>query len=186
MEFTIRVATPADVSKIAQLERLHANDELQQSTGSLQGQTFSESQLLQLINKHWLVVAEQINEHSLEKEQQIVGYVVAAAWSFFDGQNIYRHILKQVSRLDTPKITVNNSCQYGPIWVAPSVRGNGIFEALVTHLKGLVRSKFPYMVTFIAEDNGRSYAAHTRKGGMQVVDFFSFEQRDFYLLLASC
>ena len=47
MEFTIRVATPADVSKIAQLERLHANDELQQSTGSLQGQTFSESQLLQ-------------------------------------------------------------------------------------------------------------------------------------------
>lgn len=177
---TYSKATLAHVPELARLEQTHLNDELSSgaSSNQLSGQGFNVNELKVLINKHYLILAED--------NGRIVGYVIAAAWDFFTPP-IYNAIVKRLPRLDYdgPKLNVNNSCQYGPIWVSPDYRGKGVFAELVTKLKGEVKHKYANMVTFIAEDNGRSFAAHTAKANMQVVDFFSFERRDYYLLLSA-
>ncbi|MFT5790500.1 MAG: L-amino acid N-acyltransferase YncA [Shewanella sp.] len=175
----IRLATPEDVLSLAALEQSQLQDELsiEQRNNSLAGQSFSEADLACLVTQHWVVVAEL--------DGQIIGYVIAGRWAFFKQWPIYRNLLNRLPRIDydRAKLTQANCCQYGPIWIATDYRGQGIFEALVQFLRKAVAKELPYMLTFIAEDNAGSFAAHTRKGGMQVVDFISFDERDYYLLV---
>lgn len=171
-----RLATKQDVDILAALERQHLNDELMSNGVNLEGQAFNRNELTQLIDKHWIVVAE-ING-------RIIGYVIAGRWSFFETWPIYRNLLKILNRIngDGPQLTVQNSCQYGPIWVDKAYRGQGVFEALVTRIYREVAPSFTYLVTFIADENERSLAAHTRKAKMQVADFFTFSDRDYYIM----
>ncbi|MCG9738085.1 GNAT family N-acetyltransferase [Shewanella insulae] len=184
----IRLATRTDIEAIATLEAREWQAELApgQRGGMMTGQSFSRQQLDELTRQHWLLLAEVDGE--------IVGYVIAGRWSFFGDWPLYRHLLRrletdrfEVDCFETGKgiVSVSNSCQYGPIWIAPSQRGTGLFAELVAELKALVAPQYPYMVTFIAEENERSFAAHTQKGGMQVLDFFEFDGRGYYLLAVS-
>jgi len=174
----IRLALPQDVDLLAMLEKKHLNDELASASMGLQGQAFSHGELSELVQHHWVVVALV--------EQQIVGYVIAGRWGFFEHWPIYRTLLNRLGQLDWdgPKLTKVNSCQYGPIWVQQAYRGQGIFEALVREIRRQVAPHFSYMLTFIAEDNERSFAAHSGKAQMQVVDFFTVSARDYYLMAA--
>ncbi|QYJ83158.1 GNAT family N-acetyltransferase [Shewanella aegiceratis] len=181
----IRLATRADLDAIAALEANQWEAELapDQRGGMMTGQSFSRQQLDELIQNHWLLLAEVGGE--------IAGYVIAGRWPFFGDWPIYRYLLKrleagrfEIDRFETGLGIINkaNSCQYGPIWIAPSQRGSGLFFELVSELKKEVAPQYSYMVTFIAEENERSFAAHTQKGGMQVLDFFEFDGRGYYLL----
>lgn len=174
----IRLATLQDIDLLVTLERKHLNDELASANMGLQGQAFSYSELTELVKHHWIVVAQL--------EQQIVGYVIAGRWGFFEHWPIYCTILNRLPQLDWhgPKITKANSCQYGPIWVQQAHRGQGVFEALVSEVRRQVAPHFSYMLTFIAEDNERSFAAHSGKAKMQVLDFFTVSARDYYLMVA--
>ncbi len=171
-----RLATLKDVAVLASLERQHLNDELVSGGFNLAGQAFTPSELTQLIEKHWVLVAEV--------QGKIIGYVIAGRWSFFEAWPIYRFILKRLEKnnSDSPRLTRQNSCQYGPIWIDKGYRGQGVFEALVARVYQEVAPSFEHMVTFIAEENERSLAAHTRKANMQVKDFFTFSDRDYYLM----
>lgn len=171
-----RLATKQDVDTLAMLERQHLHDELRSGGYQLEGQAFTRTELTLLVEKHWIVLAEM--------EQRIIGYVIAGHWSFFENWPIYRSLLKQLQRMnaDRPRLTSQNSCQYGPIWIDSAHRGQGVFEALVAGIYREVAPRFDYMVTFIADENERSLAAHTRKANMQVTDFFTFADRDYYLL----
>ncbi|QYJ90745.1 GNAT family N-acetyltransferase [Shewanella halotolerans] len=178
----IRLATRADLDAIAALEANQWEAELapDQRGGMMTGQSFSRQQLDELIQNHWLLLAEVGGE--------IAGYVIAGRWPFFGDWPLYRYLLKRLEtgRFETGSGIINkaNSCQYGPIWIAPSLRGSGLFADMVAKLKVLVAPQYTYMVTFIAEENERSFAAHTQKGGMQVLDFFEFDGRGYYLLAA--
>ncbi|MGL5360060.1 MAG: GNAT family N-acetyltransferase [Shewanella sp.] len=172
----IRLASTQDIDLLAMLEQKHLNDELASANMGLTGQAFSAAELTQLVCQHWVAVAEV--------DGKIIGYVIAGRWSFFEAWPIYRALLRRLGQLDWdgPRLTSANSCQYGPIWIHPEYRAQGIFELLVKHIKQAVAPSFTYMLTFIAEDNERSFAAHTAKANMQVVDFFDFESRGYYLL----
>ncbi|WP_228289621.1 GNAT family N-acetyltransferase [Shewanella cyperi] len=169
----IRTATATDISQIAQLEQLHLADELSSDRGNLQGEGFDIRALTELATKQQLLVA-------IEGEE-ILGYVMAADWRFYGNRHIYGAIGKQLQRLGG----FERSCQYGPVWVSPAARGTGVFQLLVDALWPRLAERFSHAVTFIAEDNERSFAAHTAKAGMQVLDLFGFEGRDFYLLARS-
>jgi GNAT superfamily N-acetyltransferase len=176
-----RKANLADVSQLVELERTHVNAELGQFDPSLQGHALTAAQVTLLINQHWIMLALD--------NLQIVGYVIAAKWDFFAKQALYQKIIQKLPQLDIERdgvklaLTQTNSCQYGPIWIAEKYRGQGIFTHLVNHIADAVSSKVRYLVAYIAEDNNRSFRAHTQYADMQVVDFFSFQQRDFYLLV---
>ncbi|MCL1141264.1 GNAT family N-acetyltransferase [Shewanella gaetbuli] len=176
-----RLANLADVAPLLVLERTHVNAELAQADPSLQGQALSSAQLTQLINQHWIMLAED--------DGKIVGYVIATHWSFFNNQGLYSNILNRLAKLECvhPSSFVNiseiNSCQYGPIWIEATYRGTGIFAELVNALYRQLSRHFAFVVAYIADENARSFAAHTKYANMQVMDFFSYQQRDYYLLL---
>ncbi|WP_065188232.1 GNAT family N-acetyltransferase [Shewanella woodyi] len=174
-----RLALSGDVEQLEKLERLYQNDELGDASqaGGFDGQVFGSKDLRNLIEKGWIVVAEE--------KQVILGYVIAGPWPLFETGPVYRHILARLQRVEfgSAKLTKTNSCQYGPIWIHPEYRGQGTFEFLVSTLKEHVRAKYPFMITFIAEDNMISFSAHTNKASMQVLDFFTFDDRDYYLLV---
>lgn len=88
----IRLALPQDVDLLAMLEKKHLNDELASANMGLQGQAFSHSELSELVQHHWVVVAQV--------EQQIVGYVIAGRWEFFEHCTIYRTLLNRLGQLD--------------------------------------------------------------------------------------
>ncbi|MCH1929665.1 GNAT family N-acetyltransferase [Shewanella sp. A25] len=177
-----RLATLKDVDVLAVLEKQFLNDELSSTGGNLKGQSFNKAELTELVNHHWIMLAED--------KGQIIGYVIAGRWSFFEAWPIYRNLLNRLSKIGADasdefrQLTKQNSCQYGPIWVNSQYRGQGVFEALVEALSRELRPHFRYMVTFIAEENERSFAAHTRKASMQVLDYFGFSARDYYLMAA--
>ncbi len=180
----IRLAHQGDLKQLIELEQLHLNDELNDgSQSSLDGQAFGKAELKQLIEQHWICVAEPDNAVNGE----IVGYVIAGSWSFFEAWPVYRNILKKLNQFSVgiTQLTKQNSCQYGPIWIKREYRGQGLFESLVNGIKKQVKPRYPFMVTFIAEDNMVSFSAHTNKASMQVLDYISFDDRDYYLLAAS-
>ncbi|AZG74537.1 GNAT family N-acetyltransferase [Shewanella livingstonensis] len=179
MSFIIRKALLTDVAAIVQLERAHVDDELFGSDNQLHAHSFTKSEVSQLINQHWFIVAEE--------QGQIIGYVMAAKWSFFSAQPLYRHIIQKIrfAELEGQALSTTNSCQYGPVWIQESKRGQGVFVALVSELKTQVSATFPFMVTYVAADNARSLAAHQQKAAMTEIEKFSFEQRDYCLLATS-
>lgn len=175
----IRAAHAEDISSLAQLEQTYQQDELSQGqTSKLQGQSFNHDELALLIEKEYLWVAE-VDSH-------IIAYVIAGSWAFFENGPIYQMLLRRMQHveLDSATLTKHNTCQYGPVWIHPHYRGQGLFNQLVNQIKQQVSTKYPYMVTFISDENERSFAAHTQKAAMQVIDFFTFEDRDYYLLLS--
>ncbi|AZG35010.1 MULTISPECIES: GNAT family N-acetyltransferase [Shewanella] len=176
MSFIIRKALLTDVAAIVQLERAHVDDELLGSNNQLHAHSLSKGEVIQLINQHWFIVAEE--------QEQIIGYVMAAKWSFLSAQPLYRHIIQKIkfTDLEGQTLSTTNSCQYGPVWIQESKRGKGVFSALVTELKKQVSNTFPFMITYVAADNARSLAAHQQKAAMTEIDQFSFEQRDYCLL----
>lgn len=179
MSFIIRKALFTDVTAIVQLERAHVDDELSGSDNQLHAHSFTKSEVGQLINQHWFMVAEE--------QGQIIGYVMAARWSFFSAQPLYRHIIQKIkfAELAGQALSTTNSCQYGPVWIQESKRGQGVFAALVSELKKQLNTSFPFMVTYVAADNARSLAAHQQKAAMTQIDQFRFEQRDYCLLATS-
>ncbi len=185
----IRLAHMGDLKQLVGLERLTLNDELndQEQTNGLDGQAFGEPEIRLLIDSHWICVAERKVDCLDEKSCEIVGYVIAGGWPFFESWPVYQHILKRLRKLslDGVKLTKSNSCQYGPIWIKRDCRGQGIFEALVSEIKNQLQTKFRFMLTFIGEENMASFSAHTNKASMQVLDFFTFDGRDYYLLASS-
>lgn len=164
----IRLATFDDIEQLHRLERHYLNDELgaEVQSHAFDGQAFGMDELKHLLENGWIVVAKD--------KQNIVGYVIAGPWSFFQNWPIYRHILKQLSlfSLQGIQLTQDNTCQYGPIWIQKAYRGKGIFEQMVTRLKDVVSARYAFMLTFIAEDNMISFAAHTNKASMPVLDFY--------------
>ena len=169
----IRQATQHDLPTIAQLEQTHLNAELTSDSAQMLGQGFTLEDLNHFLSQGWIVIAEI--------ETKIIGYVICADWKAFKRWRIYNDILKLLAN-EHWHISHCNSCQYGPIWIDEHHRSIGVFEQLVSAVKKLSVQKYQVMVTFIAEENQHSYFAHTKKGNMQVLDFFEFEDRGYYLL----
>lgn len=169
--FEIRLAKLTDIDELTRLEKLHVNDELVTDTRQFNGSVLTDNDFSRLIASHWVVVA-------LDKNK-IIGYLIAAKWSFFGNIAIYRRML---SLLSEQGINPNNSCQYGPAWVDKKYRKMGIFSKMFAFLERQIDTGFQFLIAFIAEKNEVSFMAHTSKVAMTVVDYFEFEQQDYYLL----
>jgi hypothetical protein len=53
-------------------------------------------------------------------------------------------------------------------------------EQIFNFAKEKMSNRFPILVTFVSKTNGRSYAAHTRKLGLDVIHEFEFNQNRYY------
>lgn len=138
---------------------------------------FSEEQFKELIEKEDGITLAVDGE-------RIVGYAMAASWEYWSAWPLFQHMIGDLPKTEYKgeTMSVENSYQYGPIAVEKAYRGKGVFEALFDYSLASMAERYPYMLTFINQINPRSYAAHTRKAGCDVIKTFDFNNNHYWEL----
>ncbi|MCY7366803.1 MAG: GNAT family acetyltransferase [Chamaesiphon sp.] len=174
----IRTALASDFTGILDLQacNLYSNLAATALPGGFVTTPFSSELLRLLLLQNGVFVAES--------EQQIIGYLLAGDWKFFSQWEIFKVMIDRMSKLrfQNRELTVDNSFQYGPICIDQSSRGSQIFPELFDLMRSSFAPKFLVGVTFINKINERSFAAHTRKLNLEIIDEFEFNGNSFYTL----
>lgn len=119
------------------------------------------------------------------KNKKVIAYVMCASWQYWLAWPIFEYMASFLETLefDGTKLNMNNSYQYGPICVSKECRGSGVFENIFEFARVNMNKKYPILVTFINKINKRSYEAHVRKLGLEVITEFEFNNNNFYELV---
>lgn len=139
---------------------------------------FTKEQLIDLINiEKGLFIAKKDNE--------IIAYVMAASWEFWSVWPMFAHMIKDLPNLEYAGqiLNVGNSYQYGPVCIDKSVRGSGVLENIFNFSREKMSKRYSVLVTFINKINSRSYEAHTRKLGLEVIQEFEYNNNSYYELV---
>ncbi len=117
-------------------------------------------------------------------DAQIIGYAMAASWDFWSAWPLFQHMIADLPKTQYlgQTLSTENSYQYGPICLDKAWRSKGVFENLFEFSRLQMAERFPIMITFINQINPRSYAAHTRKVGMELIKTFDFNSNHYYEL----
>jgi hypothetical protein len=174
----IRHAIESDIEGILDLQsrNLYANIAAEALAGGFVTTPFTPDLLRQLLIQSGVFVAED--------DRQIVGYVLAGDWGFFSQWEIFRLMMAQLPKLKFQgrELTIDRSFQYGPVCIDIAARGSDLLPELYTLMRASFAPKFPIGITFINKINERSFAAHTRKLDLEVIDEFEFNGNSFYTL----
>jgi hypothetical protein len=178
MSQIIRTAIESDLDGILDLQsqNLYPNLSPAELNNGFVTTPFTPDLLRQLIVQTGVLVAEA--------DGKIVGYLLAGDWNFFSQWEIFRVMISHLPKLNFQgqEITIDNSFQYGPVCVDRSLRGGDILPQLFAKMRMNFASKFPIGITFINKLNQRSFAAHTRKLDLEIIDEFEFNHHSFYTL----
>lgn len=130
---------------------------------------FTAEQLRQLIER------EQGLFIALEGDE-VVAYAMAASWHFWSAWPMFVCMIEGLGQLEYRgvRLSTENSCQYGPVCVDKKARGGGTLERLFEFARAQMAPRCPFLVTFINKNNPRSFAAHTRKLGLEVIAGFAY------------
>ena len=175
----IRLATPDDIEDIrALMRKYHINSILDEDKpDGFVTTNMSALQMESLISRERGITIAGENG-------SLAAFAMAGSWGFWSEWPLFEHmigILPEYS-FDGQALTTENTYQYGPICVDKSWRGKGVFESVFAYSLRSMRERYPIMLTFINQINGRSYAAHTRKARMSTIGAFAFNQNNYYLL----
>ncbi|MBU3014113.1 GNAT family acetyltransferase [Poseidonibacter lekithochrous] len=112
----------------------------------------------------------------------VLGYVMSASWQFWSKWPMFVHMIKDLPKLNYlgQTLSIDNSYQYGPVCIDKSVRGSGLLEKLFDFALESMSKKYPILVTFVNKINERSYEAHKRKLGLDVIQEFEFNSNNYY------
>jgi len=119
----------------------------------------------------------------LVKEQEVVlAYVMAGSWHYWSKWAMFEHMIADLENLEYlgQTLTRRNSYQYGPICIDKSIRGSGVLEKIFNFAREVMSQKYPILVTFVNKQNPRSFAAHKRKLGLEVIQEFSYNGNEYY------
>ena len=139
-----------------------------------------------------LFTAEQFQE-LIERENGIslacdgdtlAGYAMAGSWEFWSKWPLFQQMIADLPNVAFlgQTLSTQNSYQYGPVCIDMAYRGRGVLESLFRFSTSQMSSRYPILITFINQINERSFAAHTRKVGLEVIKTFSFHGNQYYEL----
>ena len=136
---------------------------------------FTKEQMVDLINKENGLFIAKI-------DGVVMAYAMAASWGFWSIWPMFAFMIKDLPNLayQGQKLSTENSYQYGPICIDKSVRGTGVLEKLFEFAKNKMSERYPILVTFVNITNERSYQAHKRKLGLDVIKEFEFNGNNYY------
>ena len=120
-----------------------------------------------------------------KKDGEVVAYVMAASWQFWSQWAMFAYMIEHLGELKYlgQKLSTENSYQYGPVCIDKSVRGSGVLEQIFEFAREHMAKRYPILVTFINKINPRSFNAHTKKLGLEVIQEFSFNDNNYYELV---
>ena len=174
-------ATKNNISSILELqaENLVTNLKDDEKDDGFVTTPFTKEQIENLIEQNGVFIAL--------KDEEVVSYVMCASWQYWVAWPMFEYMASFLETLEykNQKLTMNNSYQYGPICVSKECRGSGIFENIFEFARIEMNKRYPILVTFINKINTRSYEAHVRKLGLEVITEFEFNNNNFYELVYS-
>jgi len=138
---------------------------------------FTKEELTQLIEQEeGLLIAKEGDE--------VLAYVMAASWQFWSKWAMFQHMIKELPKLEYmgQTLSVDNSYQYGPICIDKSVRGTKVLKDIFNFSLEHMAKRYPILVTFVNQINPRSYEAHKRKLGLDVIQEFEFNGNRYWEL----
>lgn len=179
MTTEFRSATLNDIKQILTLHARYQVDTINEEDkkDGFITTAFDKEQLTELISEEQgLFIAVQDGE--------IIAYAMAASWGFWSRWPMFAHMIKDLPNLQYAgqTLSVDNSYQYGPVCVDKSVRGQGVFQGIFNYALQEMSKRYPILVTFINKINPRSFAAHTQKVGLDVIQEFEFNNNHYYEL----
>lgn len=171
-----RVATESDIDEILELQSRNLYTKLSEAERAEGFVTtpFTVEQIKALLTQPGVFVAE--------KQGRVVGYAFAGNWDFFSQWAIFPYMVSRFGQLkfQGTQITVGNTFQYGPVCIAQTLRGSGVFPQLFETMRSSFSARFPIGLTFINKANPRSLAAHTQKLNLEIIDEFEFNGNFYY------
>lgn len=187
---TYRVATFEDIPQILTLHARYQVDTISEhdKKDGFITTAFSEAQLTELIRQEkglFVATRSKLSHSSTSTDRdEIVAYVMAASWQFWSQWPMFAYMIQNLHKTSYAGYQLNttNSYQYGPICVDKSVRGNGVFEGIFQFSREQMSTRFPVLITFINKINPRSFAAHTKKVNLDVINEFEYNNNQYYEL----
>lgn len=178
----LRRATLEDIPQVLQLHSKYQIDTIEEEDkkDGFVTTAFTKEQLTALIEKEdGLFIAI--------KDDTVIAYVMAASWQFWSVWPMFAYMIEQLPNLSYQNkvLSVDNSYQYGPICVDKSVRGTGVLEAIFAFALKEMSKRFEFLVTFVNKINPRSFEAHTRKLGLDILQEFEYNNNHYYELVCS-
>jgi len=172
------LATNEDIEGILQLQakNLVTNLKDDEKDDGFVTTPFTIEQIENLIKLEGVFIAKD--------DDKLISYVMCASWHYWVAWPMFEYMASFLETLEFQgvKLTMDNSYQYGPICVAKEYRGQKVFENVFEFAREQMNKRYPILVTFINKINTRSYEAHVRKLGLEVVTEFEFNNNNFYEL----
>lgn len=173
-----RIAEFKDIPGIILLEKKYHRDSISEEdkSGGFIGTFFSESKLKRLIEEKSLSVACD--------GDRVVGFAGAASWNFWKTWSVFQPMIDDLHNIEYKGtvLTVDNCYQYGPACIDKDYRNTEVLPNLFECSRLLMKDRYPILVTYVSQDNKRSFQAHHRKLGLDVVKQFEFHGNRLYVL----
>ena len=115
---------------------------------------------------------------------KIIAYAMAASWDYWSAWPLFQHMIQDLpnTKYLGEILSTENSYQYGPICIDGEYRGTKVLPNLFEFSRRQMVDRYPILITFINHINPRSYIAHTRKLGLEVIKNFEFNSNQYYEL----
>lgn len=176
----LKIAQMEDIEKILELHFKYQIDSINEEDkkDGFITTAFTKEQIKELIT------LEQGIFVAIENEK-VIAYVMSASWNFWSRWPMFAFMIEDLKNIEYKgkRLSVENSYQYGPVCVDKEYRGKGILEKLFEFARISMSKKYPILVTFINKINQRSYQAHTKKIGLEVIKEFSYNNNNYYELV---
>ena len=175
-----KIATIDDIEKVLELHakyQINTINEEDKKDGFITT-AFTKDQMVDLITlEQGLFIAVE--------NERVIAYVMSASWDFWSRWPMFVYMIEDLENLEYlgQKLTTKNSYQYGPVCDDKEDRGKQVLEKLFDFARINMAKRFPILVTFINKINQRSYIAHTKKIGLEVIKEFSYNNNNYYELV---
>lgn len=137
--------------------------------------------------------SHELFEELIEKEnglsiacdgERIVAYAMAASWQYWSRWPLFQKMIDDLPHTEYlgTVLSMENSYQYGPVCVDKEYRGTDVLPNIFEFSRLQMKKRFPILITFINQINHRSFQAHTRKLGLEVIKPFDFNNNHYYEL----
>ena len=115
---------------------------------------------------------------------KVIAYAMAASWQFWSQWPMFQFMIGDLPNVSYigKQLTAENSFQYGPVCIDKAYRSKGVVCNLFETSRITMSKRFPILITFINQANPRSFAAHTKKVGFEVIKTFDYNNNHYYEL----
>lgn len=180
MKFSILRATEEDLTQIKDLSNLYNFKNISDDEKKKEGFVSLELSLdlLKQINNLLGILVIKINN-------KIIGYEIPLKLELADKINFLKPFIKRslIHRYNDKPLNAENTVIEAQILINKNYKGKGLAEQLHKKFIEILRGKYSFIITEISDLNPRSLHFHIKKLGFDILEKYSTEGRNWYILI---